>query len=286
MKIEDIKQILQEGHYEILTKKDTPSQFINTSNYQIILIRSISVENSNLSLHVRRFLILNETILEFNLHNNSTKQIASYQLFFKELKEIIDYYDDVLEGYSDAVDEKEDSLYKHQITPLFLNNWFNLKRDLATIDRVLVRLEYFFSHLQQAYTNTPEIITLNEEVATSRRYATFQLSRLDTIYNYFYSLKNEKMNDQIFLLTLVSAIFLPINLIVGFFGMNTQNLFFSDAKEGTLYVVYLMLFVLLFIVVAFPLYRFVKRIVFMRLLKEFSIHKKIKNSLLDNDQES
>ncbi len=49
--------------------------------------------------------------------------------------------------------------------------------------------------------------------------------------------ENEKMNRLIFLLTIISAIFLPLNLIVGFFGMNTSGLPFTEGANGTLSVV-------------------------------------------------
>jgi magnesium transporter len=42
--------------------------------------------------------------------------------------------------------------------------------------------------------------------------------------------------------TLLSAIFLPLNLLVGFFGMNTTSLPFSQSEGGT-YSVLAILFV-------------------------------------------
>lgn len=45
----------------------------------------------------------------------------------------------------------------------------------------------------------------------------------------------------IYILTIISAVFLPLNLVVGFFGMNTSGLPFTDSEtNGTLNVVYLM----------------------------------------------
>lgn len=282
MNEKELKELLQDSHYEIFTKLDTPSQFIITEKYKIILVRGVVVENHSLALHVRRFLVQDELILEYFLDKNSFQKVASFETLWKNIKDILEHYDDVLDGYSEAVDEKEDSLYKRQIDSLFLNTWFNLKKDLATIDRVLVRLEYVLVRIQKFY-NKADIEELVEDISISRRFATFELGRLDAIYSYFYSLKNEKMNDQIFILTLISAIFLPINLIVGFFGMNTQNLFFSNAPQGTMYVVYLMFFVLISITATFFIYRFIKQKILLKLANQFSIHKKIKKTLLEND---
>jgi magnesium transporter len=42
------------------------------------------------------------------------------------------------------------------------------------------------------------------------------------------------MNKIMFVLTIISAIFLPLTLITGFFGMNTGGLPFTNDPDGTL----------------------------------------------------
>ena len=78
------------------------------------------------------------------------------------------------------------------------------------------------------------------EVITLHRATTLQLTKLDYLYNFHTTRTNEKMNRLIFILTMISAIFLPLNLLVGFFGMNTGGLPFSQSTNGTLYVVFSM----------------------------------------------
>ena len=53
------------------------------------------------------------------------------------------------------------------------------------------------------------------------------------------------MNRLIYLLTIISAIFLPLNLLVGFFGMNTSDLPFAQGDGGTYKAIALMLFLLM-----------------------------------------
>jgi magnesium transporter len=74
------------------------------------------------------------------------------------------------------------------------------------------------------------------------RSATLQLSKLDYLYNFYSAQTNERMNHMIYTLTIISAIFLPLNLVVGFFGMNTSGLPFSDGSSGTANVIILILF--------------------------------------------
>ncbi|MGP1359396.1 CorA family divalent cation transporter [Campylobacter sp.] len=74
-------------------------------------------------------------------------------------------------------------------------------------------------------------------------------ARVEDIYTFIQSDKNDKINKNIYLLTLLSALFLPLNFITGFFGMNTQGLPFSGLKDATSAVVLLMSIVILFCII-------------------------------------
>jgi magnesium transporter len=54
-----------------------------------------------------------------------------------------------------------------------------------------------------------------------------------------------------YLLTVISAIFLPLTLVTGIFGMNTGGLPFTDDPNGTLKVLGLSLFLELLFLVPF-----------------------------------
>ncbi len=53
------------------------------------------------------------------------------------------------------------------------------------------------------------------------------------------------MNVMIYIFTIISAIFLPLSLMVGFFGMNTGGLSFTAGTNGSLNAVVLMSFLLI-----------------------------------------
>ncbi|EAH9393099.1 magnesium transporter CorA family protein, partial [Campylobacter coli] len=71
------------------------------------------------------------------------------------------------------------------------------------------------------------------------------ITRLNELHLLMSAIKNEKMNQSLYFLSILSAIFLPLNLIVGFFGMNTNDLFLSNVKHATWYVFALICFILL-----------------------------------------
>ena len=61
------------------------------------------------------------------------------------------------------------------------------------------------------------------------------------LYEFYKTKQDEKMNHIMFILTIVSAIFLPLTLVTGFFGMNTGGLPFVNDSNGTIKVVMLSL---------------------------------------------
>jgi len=85
-----------------------------------------------------------------------------------------------------------------------------------------------------------------------------QLSKLDYLYSFYNAKSNDKMNRMIYLLTIISAVFLPLNLVVGFFGMNTSGLPFADGKFGTYNAI--MIMVSLVIITSSVVYFWRKRV--------------------------
>jgi len=68
------------------------------------------------------------------------------------------------------------------------------------------------------------------------------VEKLDYLYEFYKTKQDEKMNHIMFILTIISAIFLPLTLVTGFFGMNTGGLPFVTDPNGTIKAVVLSLF--------------------------------------------
>ena len=132
----------------------------------------------------------------------------------------------------------EEILYTHQETTKFMTEWLQLKQDLLRIERILMRTSETMQNVLEYYKDNESFpmnhyVDLYEHIDRILRSATLQLSKLDYLYSYYNVRTNEKMNKSIYLLTVISAIFLPLNLVVGFFGMNTSELPFSGGNNGT-----------------------------------------------------
>jgi magnesium transporter len=126
-----------------------------------------------------------------------------------------------------------------------MTHWLGLKRDILRIERVMLRTAATLKEVMEHYEPlgvfpVDHYADLYEHSDRLVRSANHQLSKLDYIYNFHNARTNEKLNGLIYLLTAISAIFLPLNLVVGFFGMNTGGLPFAQHEDGTLNAALLM----------------------------------------------
>ncbi|MBE7358386.1 hypothetical protein CSPB12327_06850 [Campylobacter sp. RM12327] len=74
------------------------------------------------------------------------------------------------------------------------------------------------------------------------------LSRLDDIHAHIISLRNDRITKDIYILTLASTIFLPLNLVTGFFGMNTKGMFFNKFENGTTIVAFIIICIVILLI--------------------------------------
>lgn len=234
-----MKELLQPIHYKQLMKKNPSSRMIKEQNYTLLFLKTLHVKHRQLYQKSIKFIIFEDNIYEFNIENESFEKIGKSEQLYEKIDKILMSYLQIYENYLNVVEKKENELYKRKISDNFLNKWFFLKSNISKVNRVLSRIEYVISMLNRSGFLHANLLL--DEISSIARGCEYLQNKLDVMYNYFYSLKNEKMNKQIYFISIISSIFLPINLVVGFFGMNTQNLFFDKNPNATWYVVYIML---------------------------------------------
>lgn len=153
-------------------------------------------------------------------------------------------------AYIDQIAELEERLYANRPGQDFMTRWLELKRDIVRAERVMLHTADTLKEVVEHYADTAgfpidHFADLHEHADRIARSATLQLAKLDYIYNFYNARMNERMNRIIYLLTVISVIFLPLNLVVGFFGMNTGGLPFSQESSGTVSAAALMASLLL-----------------------------------------
>jgi magnesium transporter len=243
--MEHFEQLLDELHIQDLQNKMHPSIFDENDGYDMLILR-LPVLAEKLEGQSFGFIIQGENSF---LYHRDQKKFEKLDDRFLGPYQIIDPILDALlksfENYRGMIIDMEELLYEDKSTD-FMTNWIDLKRDLLLIERILTRTSEMLLLMIYHYQKTTDFpmnnyVDMHEHMERLLNSATHQLSKLDYLYNFYSARSNDKMNKMIYILTIISAVFLPLNLLVGFFGMNTSGLpFTSSETNGTLNVVYLM----------------------------------------------
>jgi len=243
--MDNLLKILDPLHLEDLANTEHPSIFDENEAYDMLIIR-IPVIDTLLEITSMGFIITPEKSYYYE------KSEKNFQVFddrfngpYKTIDTVVDRLLKAFSKYKDLIADMEEFLYLDKNTGSFMTQWMDLKRDILRIERVLLRTSETMQEVIEYYEVLEEFpinhyVDLHEHLDRITRSAGHQLSKLDYLYSFYNTRTNEKMNSLIFALTIISAVFLPLNLVVGFFGMNTSGLPFAQGDIGTLKAVALM----------------------------------------------
>ncbi len=229
-------QNLNHLHIEDLKNKQHPSVYFDSEAYGILILRFFNAIEENINVFSSGFVIDDEN--RVYLFNRDTQDISelTHSEFYKLIDQKVDDASDYLNTLVEKVEDMEESIYDdHDI----IKSWFELKKLFTRIDRILTQTtkvqELFFhkSPLKQDEILKIGFEDINEHLNRATRICHTNSAKLDNIYSLHHALTNEKLSSVIYTLTVISAIFLPLNLVVGFFGINTEGLYFSGNQDGT-----------------------------------------------------
>jgi magnesium transporter len=234
----EIASLINSLHLEDLRNSQHPSLFDENPGYDMLILR-LPIPGKQLEISSFGFIL---TEKESFLYDRSSAEFKRLDGRFEGPHGVIDpILDHLLKTFADVqekIADMEFMLYTDRIDNTFMTGWLDMKRDLLRIERVTQRTAAVLKELIGRYEPLPDFpvdhyMDLYEHTERIARAATLQLAKLDYIYNFYNARTNEKMNRLIYLLTVISAIFLPLNLVVGFFGMNTGGLPFAQGTLGT-----------------------------------------------------
>ncbi|CAA6811589.1 MAG: Unknown protein [uncultured Sulfurovum sp.] len=255
----DIYNVLDPFHKIDLQNTLHPSVYIEHTNYNILILRfPTQNEDNDITLASHGIIFFNNNIFIYAPEDDSFIPFEfNWKSLYKLLDKNINNTMEIINTLHEEVIDMEELLYSEDVNKTFLENWFKVKKDFTLMNRVLLRTIIAYG---QFYKKNEKEITplltnfhdLLEHLTRSQRLVEHNIDKLNTIYSFYSARSNDKMNYSIYTLTILSAIFLPLNLMVGFFGMNTGSLPFVDAG-GTLRVILLLssTFLILFLFLIF-----------------------------------
>lgn len=230
----------------------------------------LPVENSdNIAVEQISFLLKNDILVSFqekrsDFFTHIRERIRTHSGIVRDKKADYLLYlllDAVMENFYITIENEEDrveeliNLSKTSTSPQILeqiekhrDNFNFLKRSIIPLrdslysiksikdDNVFNTIEHdnysFFSRLHQ------KCLELLEQIE-------YDLTSLDSASNFYFSAQNQKMNQVMKTLTVVSVFFMPLTFIVGIYGMNFDNMPELHWKYGYFMVLGLMFLLLL-----------------------------------------
>ncbi|HEX5623930.1 MAG TPA: CorA family divalent cation transporter [Sulfuricurvum sp.] len=231
---------LHDLHLQDLQNPLHPSSFEEHSNYTILILRLPEHVSNKPKMYSYGFIITEHSIYSYN---QDEAELKEFKNGFDDFYRFLDAKIDILLHDFDKVQEKivtlEESLYK-KITYKFMDHWHVYKKELSRSERIIVKavdvmVQLIARSKSSARFPLNEFNDLHEHLERALRSNISANEQLDHLYQYYNLRSNDRMNRSIYILTVISVIFLPLNLVVGFFGMNTGGLPFQNSINGTAY---------------------------------------------------
>lgn len=265
----------------MLSQSNQPSAFEDYGIFCLLKIRKLTMSDASLAFHSEYFLIKDHIVYYCEREHTAFRKLEDgYQQMLEMLNSYYSGNQKIINGYSSEIEKLEDTLFKRKVPIYFMDIWFDLKKDMAKIENFYyqnaVVYKEFFSRSEKNFKS------LTDEFKDIEDLIHFQLSnlvtlkaRMDSLHHYYDSIKSDRLNKTLLALTLISGIFLPLNLIVGFFGMNTNGLFFRDNEQGTQYVIIILLGIIVVALLGLPVIKIIDKYLLNYLLGRYDFYKSI-----------
>ncbi len=262
MKLKELDSYLLED----IQSEDHPSDFIKRDNFYTLVLRLPHV-NRDIFVKSYAFIIEKDDVFRFDRDENELKYFGKLSSLQKFLEEKIEKLIKNIKQYHIDIDNLEESLYQENLSDDFMQKWIYYKKDVSLIHRLMFHAsivsELFIAQLRKEGIkyNRHAYDDLQEEISRVRDLAKAGAEKLDNLYDFYRAKVDERMNRNVYYLTLLSGIFLPLTLATGFFGMNTGGLPFTNDPNGTVKVVAisLILEIIFFLPFIFQNFKKIKR---------------------------
>jgi len=246
-----IKDKIDTFHLDDIKNEMHPSVFFEHENYDLFILRIPQIKNDQIVLLSKAFVITDNEYFHYDKEKESFIDLKDMKGFYRYLDKYINNTIKIISKHFDEIEMIEDTFYEGKSIKDFNQQWFVYKNDFVKINRSLFKAVEVIADLIESYRQEHDYLERNfediqEHLQRAHRNSGMLLEKLNAIYSFHLTQNNEQMNKTIYILTLLSAVFLPLNLIVGFFGMNTTSLPFTINQGGTYNVIALLISVSLF----------------------------------------
>ena len=227
-----------------ILNSEHPSDFEALQNYAVLILRLPYIDENRVKVVSYAFYIEGDRVYHYCRQKRDFILLGNFNALHTYLDRRIDKILAKINRLQANIEKLEDRLYQEDLDSKFPKEWLMMKKELALIERLMSHAIIAFSRFIKHFRSSIEELAykdLQEHIERAFSYAKSLIEKLDNIYNFYRMQHDEKMNRIMFMLTIISAIFLPMTLITGYFGMNTGGLPLTEDPLGTLKVTLLLL---------------------------------------------
>lgn len=240
-----IRDVIDNFHLEDIKNDSHPSVFFKNDTYNLFILRIPQLQDKKIVFLSKSFIMTNNSYYHYNKEEDTFIDLHDIKGFYKVLDKYIDGALKIILSHLNEIEAIEDLFYEGKSVKDFNQQWFSYKNDSVRMNRVLFKAVEALSDLIFVYKQDDDYLErhfedIEEHIQRAHRNSGLLLEKLEALKTFNTTKNNEQMNQTIYILTLLSGIFLPLNLIVGFFGMNTTSLPFTAGEGGTYYVITLL----------------------------------------------
>lgn len=155
-------------------------------------------------------------------------------LLFLLVESLVDNYTDT---FARLVDDNQGLLTMPEVnpTPAFTAGVEAQKRRLLNFKKATISLRNTIVKLENVECITIEskyFVELKEQVNNLISDIDFELSELDSKLSLIFSIQGHRLNEIMKILTVMSAVFIPLTFLTGIYGMNFENIPELKMKNG------------------------------------------------------
>jgi len=233
---------------EDIESEDHPSNFEASDDYSVLILRIPEDKGDTLEINSYAFVVKDDEVFIYDRDTKEFKKLGNIDIMIEFLDEKIEKLIKKVQRYHVESEKLEESLYDGEQDSNFMQKWLDYKKDISMIQRLTfhaaIAFELFVNYqkkqtkeINHSYNDLLEHIKRVDQLSKSA------LEKLDNLYSFYRAKVDEKMNKNMYILTIISGIFLPLTLITGFFGMNTGGLPYTQEANGTYKVIILSILV-------------------------------------------
>jgi magnesium transporter len=220
-----------------IENKDHPSDFEIAKDYGVLILRLPFIKDDKVDVVSYAFLIKDNKVYIFNRKTKDFELLGDFLKLHDFLDIKIDKILAKLNKFHVQIARMEDDLYENSIDKSFANEWLKLKKELVLIERLMGHAIVAFERFLKYYKDKVDNFAykdLEEHFQRAFRFSKNAIEKLDYLYEFYRAKQDEKMNKIMFILTILSGIFMPLTLVTAFFGMNTGGLPLVNDPYGTI----------------------------------------------------